>query len=283
MQKFLPGALMALLALVACGGGGGATPPPLGNPGVTPTPAPTGTPGANPSSTPTPAATTAPRPSATPTVAPTMAPPTPTPTPLPTGPMVYSIDPSLFGSNADIASFSVAANGNVAPTRRIAGANTGLTVNGDGMTLGLAANPATHQLFTMMGNQLLTFAANETGNTAPTSIASLTNGASSPAGTLPAGFTYSGGPIAFDPTSGNLYIAAAIINTSANTATFEIDVIPANSSGSVTPTHVITSSMFTAIRGIAVDGSGNLYVSNDGNTSNVLMFANAATLNGSAM
>jgi hypothetical protein len=162
-------------------------------------------------------------------------------------------------SEAGVTVYAPGASGNVAPIRKIAGSNTNIT-SARGVALDAAGNLAVgnYNGNVCAPNYTLVFAPGANGNVAP--ARQILPG-------CPA--TYG---MQFDA-NGNLYEA---INNSD-----QIQIYASSANGSVAPTNTISgnNTQISLPSGIAFDGSGYLYVANQGNGSSVTVYAPGATGN----
>jgi sugar lactone lactonase YvrE len=154
-----------------------------------------------------------------------------------------------YGTNS-VTVYASGSNGNVAPVRTISGSNTqingpeGLTIDGAGSVY--VANQTDHKI--------LVFAAGANGNVAPARrITGTCTGLNRPMG------------IALD-TSGRLYVANLGAYNSSSTQL--VTVYDAGANGNANPLATIAgnATLLDNPLGIAVDGTGYIYVANYGNT-----------------
>src|SRR5437870_6249497 len=164
-------------------------------------------------------------------------------------------------ATASILVYAPGASGNATPTATIAGSNTGLTGS-----YGIALDGAGNLYVANAGvpYSITVYAAGASGNAPPTAtIAGGNTGLNFPAG------------IALDG-AGNIYVANANFNFSSGSIT----VYAAGANGDATPTATITggNTGLSAPFGIALDGAGNIYVTNLG-SNNVTVYAAGANGN----
>jgi hypothetical protein len=185
--------------------------------------------------------------------------PSATPTPAtglasPTG-IARDSSGNLYVANETAPSVTVyapGASGNASPTATIAGAATGLT-NPTGIALDSSKNIYVANPGAILGesDSILVYSAGSNGNATPAAtITGTSTGLANPTG------------IALD-TSGNIYVSNA---DSALGGTDSITVYPAGSNGNATPSATISgaSTGLLVPSGIALDSSGNMYVTNPG-------------------
>jgi hypothetical protein len=178
--------------------------------------------------------------------------------------------PRLFIANVtgnNITSYANPAtvNGNIPPDTNLAGANTQLNVPADIVVDASGALLAANNI----GASITSYnnAANTNGNLAPNR-------------NVQGGNTQlvAGGPasLAINPANDVMFVSEIgaapkiLIFTSVSTAGF---------TGNLAPTRVITNAAITQPIGINLDNAGNLYIANLA-TNNILVYANAANLNG---
>ena len=166
----------------------------------------------------------------------------------------------LFVSNSGgggITVYSAGTNGNAAPIRTIFGDQTGITIP-EGVAFDSSGNL---YVANDAPNEILVFAPGANGNIPPSAI--IGGGNTGFTGSNPIG-------LAFD-TNGNLY--ASTINN-------EILVFAKGATGNATPIQTIggANTQLVSVRGVAVDGSGNIYAANDG-TSSVTVYAKGSNGN----
>ena len=163
--------------------------------------------------------------------------------------------------------FASGASGNVAPVRSICGTNTTIT-NASGIGIDSSGKLYVTDLMT---NRILIFAAGANGNVAPIA-------------TLAGPHTSLGGPddIAFDA-AGNIYVS----NSSSGGCgpNGSITIYAAGATGDAAPIGSVGGSQnpsfdrVTQPTAVALDSSGNIYVTNDIGDGTVLEFAHGSTEN----
>lgn len=184
---------------------------------------------------------------------------------------VANVGPS-YGSPPTVTVYSRDSFGNVAPTATIAGSNTGLHSIGGGIAGGIAVDAAGRLYVANLGScyngsdSITVFAANATGNVAPTTTISGSNTGLKGA---------SGIALAAD---GRLYVASTCNNS--------VAIFAPGASGNVAPLATIAgaSTHLDQPSAIALDGAGQLYVENVTLTSNhaydtITVYAAGATGN----
>jgi sugar lactone lactonase YvrE len=162
-----------------------------------------------------------------------------------------------FGANESVAVFAPGATGNVAPIRSISGPNTGLMASVNNLD-GMAFDSAGNLYVANPGANVLIFAPGANGNVAPKSV--LNNVA-------PAG-------IAID-SSDRLYVTGFVGVIGGG-----IEVFAAGASGNATPINTIAGNLtgLSLPVGVALDGHGNIYVSDLG-AGKIFVFAPTASGN----
>jgi hypothetical protein len=188
------------------------------------------------------------------------------------GPQFMTLDAAadrLFVANRDDLSVVIfdnvsTKNGNVAPTRTLAGLQTGL-----GQPTDVALDKGRDMLYVADDIDIFVFNA---------ASASTTNGNIAFARDMSPGFVISA--IFLDATNNRLFVADPAADAIAifdNASTLN---------GTITPTRVIqgTATHLSVPSGVQVDGAGRLIVSNVGNTTTlpatITIYANAATIDG---
>ncbi|HUO05778.1 MAG TPA: NHL repeat-containing protein [Candidatus Binataceae bacterium] len=153
--------------------------------------------------------------------------------------------------NGSVTVYPAGSNGNVTPIATISGSGTGLDLGPTGIAVDSSGNIyVTNSGF--QNDRVTVYSAGSDGNATPIATISGSNTEiTSPAG------------IAVD-SSGNIYVALPIMKPSGG-----INVFAAGSNGNVAPMATISGSNteITSPAGIAVDSSGNIYVTNNGNNS----------------
>ena len=159
------------------------------------------------------------------------------------------------GTYASVATFPSTASGSATPTTLLTGSSTGLSF-ARSLDLDNAGKIYISSEPTSTG-QVSVFAANATGNAAPTSTFSLASGVAA----------YG---VAVDP-SGNIYVVADA------TSSATVQQFSASSTGTATPIKTLTGPSYAG--GIRTDSVGNLYVINilGSGTFNFLAYSPSAT------
>lgn len=173
------------------------------------------------------------------------------------GGVLPGTDPANQGQ-LEILAYAPGSNGMAKPTRTITGASTGLEGFTQNTISGLAVDSSGNVYVSsglikggVVNDGISVFAPTANGDVAPTNVITMTDIG-----------TFTMGQIAVD-SAGNIYVVASQSLTPG-----AILIFASNSTGTVPPTSTITGpeTMLDGIRGVAVDGEGNIYVSNVGST-----------------
>jgi len=167
--------------------------------------------------------------------------------------------------------YPAGANGNAKPIQTIKGSKTGLNYPAD------VAVDANGNMYVVNSGyfggpfSVTVYAAGATGNVKP--IQTIRNGTSGSGLELPFG-------IALDPLNGDIYVANADGGSSGSSTVGSVAIYAPGSNGYVPPIGIIegSSTGLQSPRGLVLDASGNVYVSNGGNNS-VTVYASGSTGN----
>ncbi len=169
------------------------------------------------------------------------------------GGLLSSDNPATQGQ-LEILVYAPGSNGKAKPTRTITGTATGLEGFTQNSISGLAVDGSENVYVSsglikggLVNPGISVFASTANGDAAPTNVITMTGiGA------------YTMGQIALD-SAGNIYVLATYLGAPGAVLIFASD-----STGTVPPTSTISGSesMLDDVRGVAVDGEGNIYVSN---------------------